>query len=251
MNTEKTVADDLMRTIKKVGIDGTTLKWIALITMIIDHAAAVFLNHGAEYTVLRAVGRLSFPIFAFLITQGYRYTSDRRKYALRLFVFAIISEIPYDLAFYNEFVCLRKQNIFFSLLLGLIAIRVMDYITGEMKMPQWITDKRMVVLVQSGLQIATILIICYVAARTNLGYSYVGILLIVLYHSLRESKYGITWANVLFAFMYGGIQLYGLFAIIPLTFYNGKPGNRKYKWLFYAFYPAHLLVLWVIHRFLV
>ncbi|MBE5959145.1 MAG: TraX protein [Lachnospiraceae bacterium] len=249
MNTQKTVTgDNIIGTIKSVGIDGTTLKWIALVTMVIDHLAAVFLHSGLLCTVLRSIGRLSFPIFAFLIVQGYMHTRNRNKYALRLLLFAIISEIPYDLAFYNTFFVLRKQNIFFTLLAGLVAIRIMDYITNEMKFPDFIVDKGMVVMAQSAAEIAVILPMCFLAEKVNLCYSFAGILIIVLFYSLRDSKSGILWANVMFALMYGGIQLFGIAAILPLYLYNNKPGDRRYKWLFYIFYPAHLLLFWGIRK---
>jgi hypothetical protein len=251
MNTEKTVANDnVISTIKRVGIDATTLKWIALIAMVIDHVAAVFFDHeAAAYFVFRAIGRLSFPIFAFLITQGYVHTRDRNKYALRLLVFAVISELPYDLAFCNSIYSFKKQNIFFTLLIGLLVIRLMDYITSELKMPKWVVENEMVVLVQSGLQMMAILAICFFAHKAHLCYTYPGILLIVLFYSFRERTDGIVWPNVMFSFMYGKVQLFGMAAIIPLSLYNGKPGNRKYKWLFYIFYPAHLIVLWIIHKY--
>ncbi|MCR5837953.1 MAG: conjugal transfer protein TraX [Lachnospiraceae bacterium] len=252
MNAERTVANDnVISTIKKVGIDGTTLKWIALIAMVIDHVGAVFfVPETTTYFVLRAIGRLSFPIFAFLITQGYVHTGNWKKYALRLLLFAFVSEIPYDLAFYNSVFSIKKQNIFFTLLLGLLVIRLKDYITNDLKMPKWAVENDMVVLVQSGIQLFVIITLCLLAYKANLCYSYPGILLIALFHAMRGRMDGIVWPNVIFSFMFGKIQLFGMAAIIPLSLYNGKPGNRKYKWLFYIYYPVHLVLFWMIHKYL-
>jgi hypothetical protein len=91
-----------------------TSKCIALSTMAIDHIGAVLLP-SPKYLLLRLIGRISFPIFCFLIVEGYYRTKNLKKYILRLFAFALISEIPYDLAFKKSFIYLNKQNIFFTL----------------------------------------------------------------------------------------------------------------------------------------
>ena len=100
------------------------LKLIAIITMTIDHIGVVF---GTPfYNLLRAVGRLSFPIFAFLLTEGYVHTKSFGKYFFRLLVLAVISEVIYDYIFYGSFIYLGANNIFFTLALGLLTLWLLD-----------------------------------------------------------------------------------------------------------------------------
>ena len=100
------------------------LKLIAIITMTIDHIGIIF---GTPfYNFLRAIGRLSFPIFAFLLTEGYVHTKSFSKYFLRLLILAIISEVVYDYVFFNSFFYLDSNNIFFTLTLGLLTILLLD-----------------------------------------------------------------------------------------------------------------------------
>ena len=115
---------------KQGGLSGSTLKWIAMVTMIIDHMGAAILlpllNSGqletfdyslayTAYTSFRLIGRIAFPIFCFLLVEGFFYTSNKQKYAIRL-------EIPFNLAISQQFFDLAYQNVFFTLLLGLLAI---------------------------------------------------------------------------------------------------------------------------------
>lgn len=132
-------------------LSGSALKFIAVFTMLIDHIGAVLLEHGYimnhnlkstyhpvsyEFAmqifkldqILRTIGRISFPIFCFLLLQGFWHTSNRKKYALRLFLFALLSEIPFDLAFNSRILEFTYQNVMFTLLLGLLTIWAVDEI---------------------------------------------------------------------------------------------------------------------------
>ena len=128
------------------------LKWIALITMFIDHIGAIILEKGAisaynqglptalSYDVslllskmdffIRQIGRISFPIFCFLLVEGFYHTSNRKKYALRLFLFACISEIPFDLCFRGKILEFSYQNVMFTLLIGFLTMWAIE-ITGK------------------------------------------------------------------------------------------------------------------------
>ena len=132
----------------KTGISGSVLKWIAVITMAIDHMGAGFLESyvmnawggspiGNTFAgrwneilsvdqILRYIGRPAFPIFCFLLVQGFLHTRDVKKYAIRLGIFALISEIPFDLALHIRPFHWQNQNVFFTLLLGLLAIWFMQ-----------------------------------------------------------------------------------------------------------------------------
>lgn len=128
------------------GLSGSTLKLIAIITMLIDHIGAAVIarlliaGQGSEmlykiYYAMRAVGRVAFPIFCFLLVEGFFYTGSRKKYALRLFGFALLSEIPFDLAFSGKILEFGYQNVFFTLLIGLLTIMLFDAVV---KKQEWI-----------------------------------------------------------------------------------------------------------------
>ena len=127
------------KVIVKSGISGSTLKLIAIFTMLIDHTAATvilqMINNGIGgqtlidiYWVMRSIGRMAFPVFCFLLVEGFKYTHSREKYAARMFIFALISEIPFDLAINNTVLEFKSNNVFFTLLLGLLAITVLDWL---------------------------------------------------------------------------------------------------------------------------
>lgn len=124
------------------GLSGSTLKLIAIITMLIDHIGAAVIarlliaGQGSEmlykiYYAMRAVGRVAFPIFCFLLVEGFFYTGSRKKYALRLFGFALLSEIPFDLAFSGKTLEFGYQNVFFTLLIGLLTIMLFDAVVKK------------------------------------------------------------------------------------------------------------------------
>lgn len=143
---------------RQKGISGSTIKIIAVVAMLIDHIAAVILmrqifakgfldltesgnmddivvwlmENGAlyyGYQIMRYIGRLGFPIFCFLLVEGFQRTRDVRKYALRLAAFALISEIPFDLATCGKVFYTGYQNVYFTLLFGLLALCCMDYVS--------------------------------------------------------------------------------------------------------------------------
>lgn len=215
------------------------LKLIAIITMAIDHIGVVFIPSNTWlYLVFRGIGRLAFPIFAFLIVEGFYHTSNIKKYLLRLGIFALISEVPFDLAFYNTYFNMKHQNIFFTLFLGLLAIYLINMIENKYK------DKILLVnLADAGITIA----FCIIAALLQTDYRYMGILLIVAFYLFRGNK--LLLGISMLVLSNSIIQMLSVLAIIPIAFYNGKKG-KNIKYFFYVFYPAHLLVLYFI-KFLV
>jgi len=110
---------DVMKN-NKVGIDAFTLKMIAAVTMLIDHVGYIFFP---QYVLLRIIGRISFPIFAFLIVEGFMHTRDVKKYIFRMIIFALITEIPFDFAFYGTFNW-GHQNVLVTFLLALVAMYI-------------------------------------------------------------------------------------------------------------------------------
>lgn len=245
---------------EKKGISGSTLKMIAIITMLIDHIGAAIFgrmlmaagidslnttdtsvvlqwltdNAGlyAVYMVLRYIGRIAFPIFCFLLVQGFAHTRDKRKYALRLGLFALLSEIPFDLAVSSAVLEFQHQNVFFTLFIGLVtmiayeAVEKKEEWSGVLKVVCWI------VIVLAGMGIAKVL-------RTD--YDAIGVFCIMMLYIFRQKKSTQIIVGCV-SFLW---ELTAPLAFIPIAFYNGKRG-WKMKYFFYAFYPVHLLILYGI-----
>ncbi|MDR1800646.1 MAG: conjugal transfer protein TraX [Lachnospiraceae bacterium] len=209
--------------IRHIGLTNYQLKWIAIITMVIDHTGYVLYP---AYPIFRYIGRLSFPIFCFLLVEGFYHTGNVKKYALRLGIFAILSEIPYDLAFHGKILEFGNgQNVFFTLLIGLLVLYV------------WERCRSLPV----GIAAATAGM-C-LAALIKCDYSYTGVFLIWLIAFKRDQKPFMLFLAGIWNFLfYGKVQYWGAFACIPIALYNGKRG-RKMKYFFYIFYPVHLLIL--------
>ena len=210
-----------------MGLDSFQLKCIAVVTMIIDHIGAVIFP---ENIVWRYIGRVSFPVFCFLLTEGFVHTRDVKKYILRLAVFAAVSEIPYDLAFRNVILEFEHQNVFFTLAVGVWALYAIE------KNTWWLARGSIILLAM------------WAAETLHSDYGLKGILLIMIYYFLREEK----WPKIIFGALWnplwGRIQSYGMLASIPIALYNGKKGPSM-KYVFYGFYPVHLIILYVWARF--
>ena len=235
------------------GITGSTLKIIAIVIMLIDHVGAVILERfpimGTPYyaldRLLRSVGRLAFPIFCFLLVEGFIYTRDRVKYAVRLLIFALISEIPFDLAVTGRVFNFSYQNVFFTLLLGYLTICVLDGI------------KRREFNMSSKMQV--ILRLIFTATVTGAGmaaayllktdYSFAGVLTIVVMYGIKERKPESMFCGCLVLTVYKLSEAYAFLNIFLISLYNGKRG-LKLKYIFYIFYPLHLLALYGIARLL-
>lgn len=236
-------------------LTGTTLKWIAVILMLIDHIGAVIVAELSElgyilpaqeeawifcYKVLRNIGRSSFPIFCFLLVEGFCHTSSKGKYALRLFAFALISQMPYELAIWNVFEW-KHTNVFFTLLIGLLTI------WGMAEADKRIRDTFFSVIIKA-LCIATG---CMAAYIIKSDYKYNGVLLIVILYAFR------FWPTVAGTAGYVFLLLrkkgpYALPGFLLMQCYNGERGKgSKYgKYAFYIFYPAHLLLLYFIREYI-
>lgn len=214
-----------------MGLNGAVLKWIAIISMFIDHFGATFIVYmdsspafdvGTVYSLSRQIGRLAFPIFAFLIIQGYQHTSKLTKYIRNLIIFAFISEIPFDLAFSGAYVFNGHQNIFFTLALGVIGLALYDRFEENN---------------QPILQVLTILVFGWLGEILKVDYGFYGVALIMGLGILRNHKI----AQTTFGIIMGLIQTPAAsLAFFPITLYNGERGKQN-KWIFYIFYPAHLL----------
>ncbi len=220
-------------------LDGTMLKIIAMVSMVFDHVGDLFFP-GVLW--LRMIGRLAMPIFSFCIAEGYAHTRDKNKYLLRLGVFALISEIPFDLAFEGK-VGFGHQNIMLTFFISALALKIFDLIRGEE--PRNIGKTvlgTLAVLAMAGL-----------ALLLRADYTIFAVIAVFLFYVLR-SKHPIIRSGVGVAFLAltrtMGYYCTTGFSLIPLLLYNGKRG-RGLKWLFYLFYPGHLLALYVLKKLLV
>lgn len=196
--------------------------------MALDHTGAVLYP---SQIWLRCLGRIAFPIFCFLIVEGFFHTHDVRWYMGRLGVFALISEIPYDLAFRGVPLEYAHQNVFFTLLIG---IGMMVLLERNREWP---------------VKAVILLLAMWLAVLIRSDYNFRGVLLIFVFYIFHESRWLAVTAGGFWNFLYQGvIQKYGVLSVLPLALYNGERG-RKMKYFFYIFYPAHLLLLYGISRF--
>lgn len=213
----------------KLGLNTFQLKLIAITSMLVDHIGAILLP---EYLVLRYIGRIAFPVFCFLLTEGFFHTRDIYRYGYRLALFALLSEIPYDLAFRQTIFSLEKQNVFFTLLIGFVLMYVLEK-----------SKERPV-------QILEILLAMWLAEILRTDYGFRGILLICIFYYLREFNIAKIAAGAFWNFMFqGSVQYYGAISMVPIALYNGKKGPGL-KYLFYIFYPLHLLILHLLQLYL-
>lgn len=231
------------------------LKVIAMVSMLIDHTVSVILRYDPAFTeplitmgrhsitwyyLLRSVGRLAFPIFCFLLVEGFQHTHDRRKYGRNLLVFALISEIPFNLT-HGGHLYGWSQNVLFTLFLGFLALCVVRrWEEDRQVLPQstiYAEHNRRLVLRLLALIVAGYLLRC--------DYGNCGISFILLLYVLRHNE--ILRAAICCCFL-GSRWIAGL-AFIPIAFYNGRRGfiqGSFGKYLFYLFYPLHLLALYFI-----
>jgi len=247
---------------KEKGLSGSTLKLIAVVSMLIDHMGAavvgrlyyasayggVMLSDGilefyrsgrmlTLYNVMRGIGRVAFPIYCFLLVEGFLKTRNELKYAARLALFALISEIPFDLAFHSSIWNPENQNVFFTLLLGLLAMIAMDVIGKRV----WAGNVKVNWIIIGILSVISVVIFAEMADLLKTDYHSIGVLCIVALYLFRKQKLLQALVGCV-AFWW---ELPAPAAFIPILFYNGKRGwNLKY--FFYAFYPIHLLILYAV-----
>ena len=235
------------------GLSGTALKRIACITMFIDHIGASCLEAGillpaittgaSSYggipvgtlylldRVLRYIGRLAFPIFCFLLVEGFVHTHDVKRYVQRLLLFGCISEVPFDLAFFRTPFTLQYQNVYWTLALGVLAMAGLRHFETPDGTTSW-----------KGLLCAGGCAVLAFVASTD--YHAIGVLIVcALYLTRADRKKQCIVGAVLFAF-----ETTAPLAFVLIWFYNGQRGacGRVQQRVFYWFYPVHIALLALI-----
>lgn len=222
----------------------TGLKMIAVISMLIDHFGAAFFViytsyydktqdfAGADiiYQVLRAVGRTAFPIFCFVLVEGFYHTRNRYRYLARLLVFSVLSEIPFDLALQDGLFERKMQNVFFTLLIGCIAMFLIEKVRDSNRGDPIFRISLGMVIGMAGMLLAYFL-------KTD--YSAFGVLLLLIFYWFRSDRRKACVCGYLCM-----IWEYLCFpAFLLIYHYNGQKG-KNLKYFFYLFYPLHLLALY-------
>lgn len=237
------------------------LKVIACLLMLIDHLGATIFT---DFPILRVIGRLSFPIFAYLIAIGYKKTNSFSKYLNRLIIFAVISQIPfsfafsttagiYDISSFLEFVIGFPNphlNIFFTLAFGLIAIHIWNIVESKLA------------------KVILVIALGTLANSFHTDYGIYGVAMILAFYIFKESKVKTFIAQATVYIMFDALQaiLYikkfpsatidlrwfnqglSLLALFFIFSYNEEKG-KNLKYFFYAFYPVHLLIIGLIKIF--
>ena len=242
---------------KGIAVNGAVLKWIATISMLFDHIGSYVLGEiirimppsgerewlEALLFVCRMIGRLAFPLFVFLLLEAVKHTGNPFRYGVRLFLFGLLSEIPFDMVRSFRIVDLSQQNVFFTLFWGFLCIELLLWV--EQKFPVRHCKRCWFV----------ILLLCIAAAEfSKTDYSGIGVLFIVLMYCMMERT---NLAGKGVAFLLSSIPL---MVVLPTTVsvvvlfpviegYNGKRGKQR-KYFFYLFYPVHLFLLVVIRYLL-
>lgn len=243
-----------MHSFIKPFIPGSTLKLIAIVTMMIDHTGAAVIGPlryslpsssalrefcYAAYPHMRNIGRLAFPIFCFLLVEGFLHTRNAARYAGRLFLFALISELPFDFALASDLFSWHHQNVYFTLLLGLLVMMAFSWLEKHL------SDSRAGRLLCIFLQIVTAAAAMLLAKELYTDYGYKGVFVITLLYVLHKNRHAqaligaaaFSWENL------------APLSFLPIWLYNGQRG-RQMKYLYYWFYPVHLIFLGIIKHFI-
>lgn len=226
-----------MQTRLKQGLTGNQLKIIALIAMTLDHIGVVLV----PLVWLRVIGRISFPIFAYMIAEGCSYTKNRKKYLLQMASLAFVCQVVYFLADRSLFQCVLVT---FSL--SILLIYGLDWV------------KRAKTAAGTGLALAAVCGVYFVCdilpgmlpgTDFRVDYGFCGVMLPVLVYlgnNRRQKLELFTLGMILLSLSLGSIQRYSLGAVVLMAFYNGTRGKIRIKNLFYIYYPLHLVVIYLI-----
>jgi hypothetical protein len=230
---------------------------LAMLFMVFDHIWGVFATNG--FLWMTCIGRLTYPIFAFMIVEGYFRTKNLKKYVLRLLLFAVISEIPFNLVMSSSWFSPLHQNVLWTFLIGILLIFLNE---KAKKRKKW---ARALVF------IGTVLLGVLLGIVTFVDYGHGGVLIILTFYVFRGRKWWALLGQIACLYyisvevisgqfipveIFGKafelvVQSFSVLALIPIWLYKGKQGpyNKAIRYLYYGFYPAHLLIFALIRMF--
>ncbi len=243
-------------------LDREQIKYAAMVTMFLNHFAAIFLTEGSFLNLLLSgIGYFTAPVMCYFLTEGFRYTGDRKKYGLRLLCFGLISQLPFYLAFHDYFSQVVHRpvnlNIMFTLFTCFLILAAMEYMMPGPAQFCLVAALAGITVFMDWAILAPLMVILFKKAEDDPRLLPAGFLVPIVmtsYFNLADGSQ--TLSNVL-CMVSGPI----LAAVCILFLYNGRKdggiGRRKKekasafsKWFFYLFYPCHLLFLWALHRYL-
>lgn len=236
---------------RKLDFSSATLHILAMLLMLLDHLWATIVP-GQEW--LTCLGRVAFPIFAFLAAEGYFHTHNFKRYCLRLLLFALISEVPFNLMYGGQPLYPFHQNVLWTFLIALLGMRLLDLARSKMKLWLFVPTAALLVLLFTGIgQLAmvdyfgagvlTVFVFyffhgrnwwCFVGQLIGLGFIHI--------HLLGSMYYPIIVFGHEFHLVQQGLAL---LALLPIWLYHGRQGHhsKPFQYLCYAFYPVHILIL--------
>ncbi|MBR4461378.1 MAG: hypothetical protein IKS51_02205 [Erysipelotrichaceae bacterium] len=216
-------------------LDGTLLKLLAMVSMVFDHVGDNFIP---DQEWMRIIGRIAMPLFAFAVAEGYIHTHDRKKYLLRMLLMGMISEIPFDLVLFGKPLEFTHQNIMLTFTYAILGLMCYDRISRD-------RDFSIPGILVLLLFVISSLLLC-------LDYNMVALAVIFTFYLLRKKPLWfrtIAAMLVYYVFRNVGVYRFGLLGFLPVFLYNGQRG-KGFKWLFYLFYPGHLLLIYLLMKIL-
>lgn len=241
-------------------ITGTGLKIIAMITMVIDHFAGglfeywVLHNKGAMSAetfegfhfackLMRGVGRMAFPIYCYLLVEGFLHTKNVKKYALRLGAIAVLSEVPFDYLFRRKLFFLEYNNVIWDLLIAL----------GCLYAYSLIEKRKFDIVMEYVAKLSVMALGMVLTFFMYLDYAEAGVCCVSImyfFHSFDKEReiLGFSLGVASLALFSSESEMWALFMVIPLYLYNGRRGrdSKAIRTFFYLFYPAHIAVFAVV-----
>lgn len=254
-----------------------TIKIIAMVLMVIDHIGLAIFEPiyltSADYNtvvtfynlrlIFSAFGRVAFPLFAYQLVNGFFYTKNRKKHVLTLLVFALITEVPFDLFDANEILNFTYQNVLFTLLLGTLMMCALEAVNSSELFND--KDDRAARILSCLIQVFIIVFFSCAAVIIKCDYTAKGIILIAILYYIRNEKSKLIWlapilfvADIFFVTLlltqnlnntiyYCEIEIYAVAAFFIMYLDNGeRKGGKVLKWIGYGFYPLHMLILYFI-----
>ncbi|MCH5202692.1 MAG: hypothetical protein J1F17_05740 [Oscillospiraceae bacterium] len=217
-------------------ISGNAIKIIALVTMTIDH---IGVNFFPDIYIFRIIGRISFPLFSYMIAEGCRYTRNKLKYFFSVFLLGTLCQIVYYIADNSLY-----MGVLITFSISILIIFSIQWAKNNCFNPfGWILPFSVILW---ALFLCEILPLYLSDTNYHIDYRFFGIMLpvIISLSDRRDIRFILATAGtVVLALSLTEIQWWGLLSLIPLALYNGKRGKMRIKYLFYIYYPAHLLII--------